>query len=188
MKIATYLRVSTLDQTCENQRLQLAEYCRSRGWTEVREFADTGESGAKARRPALDALMKAVRAGQVQAVVVAAFDRFGRSVRHLVLALEELQHLGVQFISLREQIDTGSPIGKAVFTIIAAIAELERALIVERVKAGLRRAAREGKHVGRPTVGLDLLKVRALQREGVSLRQIGERLGVSARTVRRSLA
>ena len=109
-------------------------------------------------------------------------------MRHLVLALEELQHLGVQFISLREQIDTGSPIGKAVFTIIAAIAELERALIVERVKAGLRRAAREGKHVGRPTVGLDLLKVRALQREGVSLRQIGERLGVSARTVRRSLA
>src|SRR5438132_1263948 len=118
MKIATYLRVSTFDQTCENQRLALADYCRTRGWTDVREFADTGESGVKDRRPALDAMMRAVRAGQVQAVVVAAFDRFGRSVRHLILALEEFQHLGVTFISLREQIDTASPIGRAVFTII----------------------------------------------------------------------
>src|SRR5213075_3315944 len=109
------------------------------------EFIDHGVSGAKDRRPALDRLMAAVKARKVDVVIVAAFDRFGRSVRHLVETLDLFRHLGVEFISLREQIDTGSPIGQAVFTIIAAIAQLERSLIAERVRAGLRRAKADGK-------------------------------------------
>src|SRR5437773_1884722 len=148
-RVAIYARVSTTDQTCDNQLRDLRDYCRARGWTDVREFIDTGISGTKERRPALDKLMAEVKGRHVDVVVVAAFDRFGRSVRHLVEALELFRHLGVEFISLREQIDTGSPLGQAVFTIIAALAQLERSLIADRVKAGLRRARAEGKRLGR---------------------------------------
>src|SRR2546428_10331248 len=149
-RIALYCRVSTGDQTCDNQLRDLREYCRAGGWTDVREFTDTGISGTKEKRPALDKLMVEIKAKRVDVVVVAAFDRFGRSVRHLVETLELFRHLGVEFISLREQIDTGPSLGQALFTIIAAIAQLERSLIVERVKAGLRRARAEGKKLGRP--------------------------------------
>src|SRR5207249_6546589 len=111
--------------------------------------------GARERRPALDRLLAEVRARNGDVVVVAAFARFGRSVRHLVETLELFRHLGVELVSLREQIDTGSPLGQAVFTIIAAIAQLERSLIAERVRAGLRRARGEGKRLGRPRVQVD---------------------------------
>jgi DNA invertase Pin-like site-specific DNA recombinase len=131
-RIALYSRVSTSDQTRENQLNDLREYCRARGWTDVEEFIDTGVSGTKERRPALDRLRVEVKAKRVDVVVVAAFDRFGRSVRHLVEALDLFHHLNVEFISLREQVDTGSALGQAIFTIIAAIAQLERSLIVER--------------------------------------------------------
>src|SRR3989442_7257032 len=129
MRCVIYTRVSRADQTCDNQLRDLREYCRARGWADVREYVDHGVSGTKDRRPALDQMMAAVRGRKVDIVVVAAFDRFGRSVRHLVESLETFRHLGVEFISLREQIDTGSPLGQAVFTIIAAIAQLERSLI-----------------------------------------------------------
>src|SRR6266566_1527875 len=112
--------------------------------------------GVRQRRPGLDRLMSDVKARRVDVVVVAAFDRMGRSVRHLVETLDLFRHLGVEFISLREQIDTGSPLGQAVFTIIAAIAQLERSLIAERVRAGLRRARAEGKRLGRPPLQVDL--------------------------------
>src|SRR6266478_6723855 len=111
---AIYARVSTGDQTCDNQLRDLRDYCRARGWSDVREFIDTGVSGTKERRPALDKMMVEVKAKRVDVVVVAAFDRFGRSVRHLVEALELFRHLGVEFISLREQIDTGTSLGQAI--------------------------------------------------------------------------
>jgi DNA invertase Pin-like site-specific DNA recombinase len=120
-----------------------------------------------------------VKARKVDVVIVAAFDRFGRSVRHLVDALELFRHLGVEFISLREQIDTGSPLGAAVFTIIAAIAQLERSLIVERVKAGLRRARAEGKRLGRPRLQVDHRQVERVAARGLSVRAAAKELGVS---------
>ena len=141
-RVGCYLRVSTSEQTVENQRNDLRAYCAARGWNNVIEYSDTA-SGTRERRPGLDHLMSEVKSRRVDVVVVAAFDRLGRSVRHLVETLELLRHLDVEFISLREQIDTGSPLGQAVFTIIAAIAQLERSLIVERVRAGLRRARAE---------------------------------------------
>jgi DNA invertase Pin-like site-specific DNA recombinase len=146
----------------------------------VREFTDVGISGTRERRPGLDKLIAEVKARRVDVVVVAAFDRLGRSVRHLVETLELFRHLGVEFISLREQIDTGSPLGQAVFTIIAAIAQLERSLIVERVKAGLRRARAEGKRLGRPRLRIDMRQLDSLIREQAPARLAAKTLGISA--------
>src|SRR5262249_1966389 len=112
-RIALYARVSTNDQTCESQLRDLRAYCSARSWQQVSEYVDRGVSGTTDRRPALDDLMAAVKRRRVDTVVVAAFDRFGRSVRHLVETLELFRHLGIEFISLREQIDTGSPLGQA---------------------------------------------------------------------------
>ena len=178
-RIALYCRVSTGDQTCDNQLRDLREYCRARGWTDVREFIDTGISGTKERRPALDKMMAEVKARKVDVVVVAAFDRAGRSVRHLVETLELFRHLGVEFISLRESIDTGSPLGTAVFTIIAAIAQLERSLIVERVKSGLRRARAEGKRLGRPRLQVSERQLRIVASQKLPVRAAAKALGVS---------
>src|SRR5437762_238605 len=180
-RIALYSRVSVGngEQTCENQLRDLREYCRARGWTDVREFTDTGVSGTKERRPALDKLMAEVKARRVDVVVVAAFDRFGRSVRHLVEALELFGHLHCGFVSLREQIDLESPLGTAIFTIIAAIAQLERSLIVERVKAGLRRARAEGKRLGRPRLKVDERQLRIVASQNLPVRAAAKALGVS---------
>ena len=178
-RVALYSRVSTSDQTCDNQLHDLREYTRARGWTEVREFIDTGISGTKERRPALDKLMGEVKARRVDVVVVAAFDRFGRSVRHLVEALDLFHHLACEFVSLREQIDTGSALGQAVFTIIAAIAQLERSLIVERVKAGLRRARAEGKRLGRPRLRVDVQHLERIVEQGLPVRAAARELGIS---------
>jgi DNA invertase Pin-like site-specific DNA recombinase len=177
--VALYCRVSTNDQTCDNQLRDLREYCRARGWTDVREFIDTGISGTKERRPALDRLMVEVRARRVDVVVVAAFDRAGRSVRHLVEMLELFRHLGVEFISLREQIDTGTALGAAVYTIIAAISALEKSLLCERVKAGLRRARAEGKRLGRPRLKVDERQLRIVASQQLPVRAASKLLGVS---------
>ena len=187
LRVALYARVSTTDQTCTNQLRDLREYVRARGWSNVTEYTDEGVSGTKDRRPALDAMMTAVKAKKVDVVIVAAFDRFGRSVRHLVETLELFRHLNVEFISLREQIDTGSPLGAAVFTIIAAIAELERSLIVERVKAGLRRAKAEGKQLGRPRLAVDVDRVRAAIQRAGSIRAAAKTLGCDEGTLRNRL-
>src|SRR5438552_8883124 len=178
-RVALYCRVSTSDQTCDNQLRDLREYCRARGWTDVREFMDTGVSGTKERRPALDKLMAEVKARRVDVVVVAAFDRFGRSVRHLVEALELFRHLGVEFISLREQIDTGTSLGQAIYVIISAISALERSLIVERVKSGLRRARAEGKRLGRPRLRVDEHQLRIIASQNLPVRAAAKALGVS---------
>src|SRR6266516_789489 len=178
-RVACYLRVSTTEQTVENQRNDLRAYCKARGWDDVIEYSDTGVSGTRERRPGLDRLMSEVKARRVDVVVVAAFDRLGRSVKHLVEVFELFRHLGVEFISLREQIDTGSPLGQAVFTIIAAIAQLERSLIVERVKAGLRRARSEGKKLGRPRLRIDTRQLEHIVERGLPVRAAARELGIS---------
>ena len=177
-RVACYLRVSTTEQTVENQRNDLRAYCAARGWDDVIEYNDTG-SGMRERRPDLDRLMSDVKTRRIDVVVVAAFDRLGRSVRHLVETLELFRHLGVEFISLRESIDTGSPLGTAVFTIIAAIAQLERSLIVERVKSGLRRARAEGKRLGRPRLKVDERQLRIVASQNLPVRAAAKALGVS---------
>ena len=178
-RVACYLRVSTNEQTVENQRNDLRAYCTARGWDNVTEYSDTA-SGTRERRPGLDRLVSEVKARKVDVVDVAAFDRLGRSLRHLVETLELFRHLDVEFISLREQIDTGSPLGQAVFTIIAAVAQLERSLIVERVKVGLRRARSEGKTLGRPRLKADERQLRIVASQKLPVRTAAKALGVSA--------
>src|SRR2546425_1037247 len=177
-RVACYLRVSTNEQTVENQRNDLRAYCTARGWDNVTEYSDTA-SGTRERRPGLDRLVSEVKARKVDVVVVAAFDRLGRSLRHLVETLELFRYLDVEFISLREQIDTGTPLGAAVYTIIAAISALERSLIVERVKAGLRRARSEGKKLGRPRLTVDERQLRIVVNQNLPVRAAAKALGVS---------
>ena len=144
-------------------------------------------SGSKDRRPALDRMMADARAGRLDVVAVWRFDRFARDTRHLLTAMDEFRALGVHFVSLREQVDTSTPMGKAMFTIISAISELERDLIRERVVAGVRRAQAAGKHCGRPKVGMDLRPAVALLREGRGLKDVSAILKVSRATLRRRL-
>jgi DNA invertase Pin-like site-specific DNA recombinase len=187
-RVAIYARVSTLDQTTSNQLIDLRQYCHDRGWTIAEEFVDTGISGSKARRPALDRLMNKAKKRQVDVVLVWRFDRFARSVKHLVMALEELRQLNIAFVSFQENIDTSSPLGNAIFTIIAAMSELERNIIVERVRAGLRRAVAESKQLGRPKSSADANEIRQLRQQGLSLRVIAQKTGASKSTVSRVLA
>ncbi len=175
-RVGLYARVSTTEQSTDNQLLDLRHYCQDRGWRIQGEYVDHGISGTKESRPALDKLMDAARKRQIDVVLVWRFDRFARSVKHLVLALEELRSLGVGFVSFNENIDTGSPLGAAIFTIIAAMAALERDIIVERVHAGLKRARAEGKRIGRPPADVDANRVLDLRRAGLSIRAIARRL------------
>src|SRR3989442_12469630 len=147
-RAALYLRVSTLDQHPETQLHDLLALAESRGFQVVQVYEDRS-SGARASRPGLDRLMSDARQGKFQVLVAWSCDRLARSVRHFLETLEELNRLGVEFLSFREQLDTGGPLGRAVVIIVGAIAELERSLIVERVRAGLRRAKLEGRRVGR---------------------------------------
>src|SRR5687767_5197198 len=150
MKAAIYSRVSTVDQTCENQLLELRRYADARGWIVTREYVDEGVSGAKERRPALDALVKDAKRRRIDVVVCWRLDRLGRNLRHLVTLLDEIQGLGVSFVSLGEGIDCTTPAGKLQLHILAAVAEFERERIRERVLAGLQRARVQGKRLGRP--------------------------------------
>src|ERR1700680_4730866 len=149
MRAAIYARVSTVDQEPENQLAELRRYIGARGWSTV-EYVDRGVSGAKDRRPALDALLKDARRRRFDVLVVWRLDRLGRNLRHLITMLEELQVLGIAFVSLNEGIDATTPAGKLQMHIWGAIAEFERARIAERVKAGLQRAKAQGKRLGRP--------------------------------------
>src|SRR5882672_3576542 len=169
MKIALYARVSTEGQNPEVQLAALRAHATQRGWEILDEFVDHGFSGAKERRPALDRLMKAMWTGQLQAVLVWRFDRFARSVKHLLTALEQFRALHINFISLQEQFDTSTPIGHAMFTIIGAMAQLERDMIRERVKAGLAQARAKGVRLGRPTVRIDPAALALLQDQGLPL-------------------
>ena len=178
-RAALYLRVSTEDQHAETQGHDLQRYITQRGWRAVEPYSDAGVSGAAPSRPALDRLMADARRRKFDVVVVAAFDRFARSTSHLLAALDEFRALGIEFVSLRESIDTSTPLGRMVFTIVAAVGELERAIIRERVHAGLRRARAQGKRIGRPPLHVSLENVLVLRRQGKTLRQIGRTFGVS---------
>src|SRR6201982_1499805 len=184
MRVAIYARVSTKDQSCDLQLRDLRAYCAARGFSVQREYVDVGESGAKDSRPQLNDLMAAARKRLFDAVVVWRFDRFARSTKHLLLALEEFRALGIQFSSYQENIDTSSPLGQALFTIVSAVAQLERDLIRERVSAGIRNARANGKELGRPRRIVNADELLRLQREGHSLREIAKRLGVGYGTVR----
>ena len=184
MRTAIYARVSTKDQSCDLQLCDLRAYCSARGFSLQHEYVDVGESGAKDSRPQLNELMAAARKRQFDAVVVWRFDRFARSTKHLLLALEEFRSLGVQFISYQENIDTGSPLGQALFTIVAAVSQLERDLIRERVCAGIRNARANGKQLGRPRRTVNHDEVVRLKAAGLSLRQIARQLKLGYGTVR----
>jgi len=178
-RVALYARVSTLDQSTDSQLLDLRRYVSERGWNIFREYVDQGISGTKDSRPALNDLMNDARKRRFDVVLVWRFDRFARSTKHLILALEEFRNLGIDFVSYQENIDTSSPLGSAIFTIISAVAQLERDIIAERVKAGLRRARENGKRLGRPKVSVDPQRLRELRLEGLSLRAIAKQLGIS---------
>ena len=170
-RAALYLRVSTLDQHPETQLYDLRQLAQQRGYEIVEEYTDK-ISGAKAKRPGLDQLMADARHGRFQVVVVWAFDRLARSVRHFLEVLDELNHIKVEFVSFRENIDTDGPLGRAMVVIVSAIAELERNLIVERVRAGMRRAKLEGRHIGRRPLDVDRLAVIRDRQVGLSLSEI----------------
>ncbi len=181
MRVALYARISTNDkQDVELQLVPLREYALARGWAVQGEFIDRGVSGAKERRPALDLLMDDARRRSFDIVFVWRFDRFARSTRHLVNALHEFRHLGINFCSYSENIDTSSPMGEAMFSVIGAVAQLERDIIRERVKAGVAQARRRGKQLGRPKKVFRRDEVERLRAEGLSFREIGRKLGVSA--------
>ena len=181
-RAALYARVSTADQNLETQLLDLREMAKQRGYEIVHEYSDT-ISGAKSKRPGLDQLMADARRHRFDVVLVAAFDRVARSVRHFLEVLDELNHLNIEFISQRESIDTGGPLGRAIVVIVGAIAELERSLIVERVRAGMRRAKLEGRRIGRAPLAVDREQIVRDRRSGMSLRQVAQKHHISRASV-----
>src|ERR1700693_3951248 len=187
MRIGIYARVSTKDQSCELQVRDLRTYCTARGFDLVREYVDVGQSGAKDSRPELNKLMDDARKRQFDAIVVWRFDRFARSTTHLLSALEEFRSLGIQFIRYQENIDTSSALGQAIFTIVSAVAQLERDLIRERMSAGIRNARANGKKLGRPMRAVDGDRILQMRAEGQTLEQIAANLGVGYGTVRARL-
>ena len=186
MKAALYLRVSSTDQHPETQRYDLVQLVQQRGFTIVDEYVDK-LSGTRARRPGLDRMLSDARRGRFDVVVVWAFDRLARSVRHFLETLDELNHLNIGFVSFRENIDTGGPLGRAMIIIVSAVAELERNLIIERVKSGMRRAKLEGQHIGRPRLIVDRDAVLRDRQRGLSIRQLAKMHRLSRTSVTRVL-
>jgi DNA invertase Pin-like site-specific DNA recombinase len=188
-QVALYARVSTLNnQDPEMQLAELREYAARRGWEIVEEFTDQGVSGSKESRPALNRLMADACRRRFDAVLVWKIDRFGRSLKHLVNSLAELAALGVAFISLRDNLDLSTPSGRLMFQMIDAMAEFERALIQERVRAGLRNARAKGRRLGRPRVIVDTFQIVSLRSQGRSWAQITDDMGVSKGTAQRAFA
>jgi DNA invertase Pin-like site-specific DNA recombinase len=187
-RAAIYARVST--NNGQNPQMQLDElrvYCRRRGWEIAGEFVDAGTCGANERRPALDRLVSDCRRRLVDAVVVYRYDRFARSLRQLVNALEEFRALGIDFVSLHEGVDTSTPNGRLVFGIFASIAEFERELIRDRVRSGLASAKAHGKRLGRPLVAVDAYKVATMRASGCSWASISRELSIGKGTAQRAL-
>jgi DNA invertase Pin-like site-specific DNA recombinase len=180
-RAALYLRVSSLDQHPETQLYDLQLLASQRGYEVVKIYTDK-ISGAKARRPALDQLLADARRRRFDVVVVWAFDRMARSVRHFLEVLDELSQLNVEFVSHRENIDTGGALGRAMIVIVGAIAELERSLITERVRAGMRRARLEGTILGRKPLDIDRTAI-VSDRLTMSLTEVSKKHGVSRGTV-----
>lgn len=183
-RAALYMRVSSIDQHPETQLLDLRQMAAQRGYQIEQEYTDR-ISGTKARRPGLDQMMLDARRGRFDCVVVWSADRVARSVKHFLATLDELSRLNVEFISFRENLDTGGPLGRAVITIVAVVAELERSLIVERVRAGMRRARLEGRQIGRKPLELDRAAIRMDRQHGQTLGQIARTHRISRATVHR---
>ena len=183
IRVAMYSRVSTDGQNPDGQESEMKEYAKHRGWEVARMYRDK-MSGTKASRPALDELMVDANKRKMDIVLVWRFDRFARSVSHLLQALESFRTVGIEFASLSEQIDTSTPTGKMTFTVLGAVAELERSLIVERVRMGLQSARMKGKRLGRPPIRqlnqAELAKVKADRATGkFSLRRLAKKYGTS---------
>ena len=187
-RAAIYARVSTghngQDPTMQTRELE--EFCQRRGWGAAGSYVDTGISGSEESRPELDRLMADAHRRRFDAVVVWKFDRFARSVSHLLRALETFKALGIDFVSLSEQVDTSTPTGKMVFTVLGAVAELERSLIAERVRAGIRNARAKGKKLGRPRVAVDGARIAALRAQGCSWSAICRETGIGKGTAQRT--
>jgi DNA invertase Pin-like site-specific DNA recombinase len=186
-RAAIYARVSTTNhgQDVTLQTRELEQFAQARGWHVVGQYLDMGVSGAKDSRPELNRLMADAHRRKFDVVVVWKFDRFARSVSHLLRALETFNALGVAFVSLSEQMDTTTPTGKMVFTVLGAVAELERSLIAERVRAGLRNAVAKGKRLGRPRRVVDVHRVASLRARGLGWKKIAGELGVGVGTLYR---
>ena len=185
-RVALYARVSTLlGQNPEMQLRELRAFAQARGWTVVAEYVDRGVSGSKDRRPQLDLLMAGAKSRAFDILLVWKLDRFARSLKHLVTALGEFEALSVQFVSLRDNLDLTTPSGRLMFHVIGAMAEFERSLIQERVRAGLRNARARGKRLGRPTVSIPTAKVQRLRSQGLSWSRIAEATGVAKATLLR---
>lgn len=188
MRVAIYARVSTTNgQSPEMQLSDLREYVSRRGWEVFAEYVDNGVSGAKESRPELNRLMADAHRRHFDVVLCWKIDRFGRSLKHLVNALADLDSYGIAFVSLRDNLDLSTPSGRLMFQIIGAMAEFERSLIQERVRAGLRNAKLRGKTLGRPPLALDCGRIARLRASGTSIRAISAQLGVSASTVHKAL-
>ena len=189
MRAAIYARVSTanMGQDPTMQTRELEEFCQRRGWDISGRYVDQGVSGAKDSRPELNRLMADAHSRRFDVIAVWKFDRFARSVSHLLRALETFQALGIEFVSLSEQVDTSTPTGKMVFTVLGAVAELERSLIVERVRAGLRNARAKGKKLGRPRVVVDRARINALRAQGRGWNRIAAELRIGVGTARRAV-
>jgi DNA invertase Pin-like site-specific DNA recombinase len=185
-RAALYMRVSSVDQHPETRLFDLRQMADQRGYEIVQEYTDT-ISGAKARRPGLDQMMADARRARFDVVLVWASDRIARSVKHFLEVLDELNRLNIEYVSFRENIDTGGPLGRAIVIIIGAVAELERNLIIERVRAGMRRARLEGTHIGRQPLTLDDEAIHRERCQGQSLRQIAKGHRISTATVQRVL-
>jgi DNA invertase Pin-like site-specific DNA recombinase len=186
-KVAIYVRVSTKDQSVGMQLNDLERYSKERGLNIFKVYEDNGVSGTKETRPALGQLMDDARKRKFDIVLVWRFDRFARSTKHLVNALYEFRNLGIDFISYQENIDTSSPLGEAIFTIISAMSKLERDIIAERVKGGLRKARANGITLGRPNSVIDMDKLIKYKEQGMSIREIAKELGLSRGKVERTL-
>jgi len=182
-RAALYLRVSTIDQNPETQGIELRQFAHQRGYEIVQEYTDHGISGTKARRPALDQMLRDAHRRKFDAVLVWSSDRLARSTKHFLQFLDELNELGIQFLSQREAIDTEGVLGRALVTIISAISELERSLIVERVRAGMRRAKLEGRRIGRAPLDVDRVALVRDRLQGMSLTKTSRKYGVSRASV-----
>ena len=180
-KAAIYVRVSTVGsgQSPEMQLRELREYCERRGWQSAGEYADVGISGAKDKRPQLDRMMADAHKRRFDVVAVWKFDRFARSVSHLLRALDTFRALGIEFVSLSESLDTATPAGRMVFTVLGAVAELERNIIVERINAGLVKAKRHGVQLGRWQTIVDRAAIREGHKQGKTVRALAAEFGVS---------
>ena len=186
-RAALYCRVSTVDQHPETQLHDLRQFAAQRGLQIVQEYVDHGFCGARARRPQLDRMMEDARRHKFDVLMVWACDRLARSTKHLLQTLDELNGFGIQFLSQREAIDTEGPLGRAIIVIVSAMAELERCIIIERVRAGMRRAKLEGKRLGRAPLQVNLALLLRDRERGLSLNQLAKAHGISKASVCRVL-